>query len=247
MKKILFGLVCVMLLIIITGCATSKEEKEKRNRYFAQAKENAVDYVEQKYGFTPDDIGTAKCTFDNSDNFSSSCNEMVIVNVQYKDKWFKVYIDGSIQTNKGYDNYQYDDISSDLIKLLSSEYGTPNNFKFYYGYDDTGIIDTYYNGTNLEEIFNNKDLRAFIGYINKDNFKSLQSKLSNSKYDLFSKLYIVNYNSSRSYKKIKDNDLGILTGYGYGYFDDIFYENEEYLRDITVLYYDDVKFYDFDK
>ena len=252
-RKIILSLVCMLfVLTLLTGCATSKEEKEKRNKYFKQAKENAISYIEQKYGFTPT-IKNAKCTFDNSDNFSSNCNETIRVIAEYNNRNFEILIDGSTTSGIGADNYQYEDIANDLIKILSSDYNTPNNYKFYYGYDDLGIINAYYNGTNLEEIFNNKDLKsdeylqAFIGYINKDNFENLQNKLNNSKYNIFSKLYIINYNSSKSYKKMKDNNLCILCSTGGGYFEDYFNENKEYLKDVTVLYHGDVKFYDFSK
>ena len=70
----MYSVIYLLLLLVITGCTLSNEEKQKREEYFAQAKENTIKYIKSKYGFTPQ-IGTAKCTFDNSDNFSSSCNE----------------------------------------------------------------------------------------------------------------------------------------------------------------------------
>ena len=245
-KKILLGSLCgIIVLSFITGCGIyDKEEKEKRNKYFAQAKENASNYIENKYGFSAE-IGTTKCTFDNSDNFASNCNEEIIVNAKYNGKWFKVYIDGSKSTMIGKDNYQYDEISNDLANLFNNTFGVPYKYKFYYGYDDIGVIDTYYNGNNLNEVIETNYLRGIVEYISKPNFNNLQNTLTNSDYSIFLKLYIINYNSMDSYKKVSTHDYGLLHSSGTAYFEDEFYENEEYLKEVLVLHYGNVKYYSF--
>ena len=193
MKKIIYSVIYLLLLIAITGCGISNEEKQKRDKYFSQAKENAIKYVESKYGFTPE-IGSTKCTFNNTDHFSSSCNKEIIVNAKYNKKWFKVIIDGSQQTEKGIDNYQYDLITKDLIKFINNDFGTSYKYKFYYGSysgDIEGLIDIYYDGNNLQEVMENTYLRGVVEYIDCENFKILQNKLTLSNYSVFKKLYIV--------------------------------------------------------
>lgn len=251
MKKVLFGLMCVMILFIITGCGLSSGEKQKRENYYAQAKENAVNYIENKYGFTPK-IEATKCTFDNSDNFSSSCNEEIIVNAKYNNKSFKVIIDGSKQTKLGIDNYQYDEIVNDLIKIINKDFGTSYKYQFYYGSyygnkngNDEGLIDTYYDGNNLFEIMENSYLRGVVEYIDGDNFENLQDRLTSTNYSILKKLYIVNYDSLDSYKKVSTHDYNILGGTLTGYFEDDFYDNSDYLKDVIVLYYKDIKYYNF--
>ena len=244
MKKIIYSIVCLLLLLVITGCGLSEEEKQKRESYFSQAKENAVKYIQSKYGFTPE-IGTTKCTFDNSDNFSSSCNEEIIVNAKYNDKWFEVLIDGSNSTNKGYDNYQFEQISKDILDIISNDFGMPYKYNFYYGYDYheyEGMIDTYYSGNNLKEIIGTKYFGAILKYVDEDNFENLQTRLENTKYSIFNRLYIINYKSLKSYKKnVKDNYCFFCSPYSN--FD--FSEQKEDLKDVIVLYYDGIEYYDF--
>lgn len=244
MKKIIYNVICLLLLLVITGCGLSDEEKQKREEYFAQAKENAVKYIEDKYGFTPE-IGTAKCTFDNSDNFASSCNEEIIVNAKYNDKWFEVLIDGSNSTNKGYDNYQLEEISKDILDIISNDFGMPYEYNFYYGYDYheyEGMIDTYYNGNNLQEIIGTKYFGAILKYVDEDNFEILQTRLENANYSIFNRLYIINYKSLKSYKKnVKETYCFFCSPYSN--FD--FSEHKEDLKDVIVLYYDGIEYYDF--
>lgn len=249
MKKIIYSGMCLLLLLIITGCGLSDEEKQKREEYSAQAKENTIKYIESKYGFTPE-IGTTKCTFDNSDSFSSSCNEEIIVNAKYNNKWFEVVIDGSQQTEQGIDNYQYDLITNDLIKLINNDFGTSYKYQFYYGSysgDIEGLIDIYYDGNNLQEIMQKTYLQGVVKYIDGNNFENLQNKLTSINYSIFKKLYVVNYKSLNSYKKVSKNDYCVLCSSGGSYFEEYFYDDANYLKDVTVLYYGDVKFYDFSK
>lgn len=240
MKKVLFSLVCIMMLIIVTGCGLSNEEKQKRENYFTQAKENAINYVQNKYGFKPE-IGTAKCTFDNSDTFANNCNEEIIVNVGYNNKWFEVLINGSYQTIEGSDNYQYDQISKDIINLITSDFGAPYKYKVYYGYEDEGIIDTYYTGSNLSEIIQNNYVMSVVEYINKESLESVEYKLKSSKYSGFNSLYIVNYKSLDSYNKTSTHTYNIQGSY----MEEDFYENSDYLKDAITSVYGETKYYNF--
>lgn len=247
MKKIIYSGMCLLLLLIITGCGLSDEEKQKREEYFAQAKENTIKYIESKYGFTPE-IGTAKCTFDNSDNFSSSCNEEIIVNAKYNNKWFEVVIDGSQQTEQGIDNYQYDLITNDLIKLINNDFGTPYKYQFYYGSysgDIEGLVDIYYDGNNLQEVMQKAYLQGVVEYIDGNNFENLQNKLTSPNYSILKKLYVVNYKTLDSYKKVPTHEYCVLCSSGGSYFEEYFYDNSDYLKDVIVLFYKDVKYYNF--
>ena len=240
MKKMIYSIICLLLLIVITGCAFSNEEKQKRENYFTQAKENAVNYVQNKYGFKPE-VGTAKCTFVNSDSFASNCNEEIIVTVGYNDKWFKVLINGSYETIEGSDNYQYDQISKDIINLIRSDFGAPYKYQVYYGYEAEGIIETYYNGNNLSEIIEKNYVMSVVEYINRESLESLEYKLKSSKYSRYSELYIVNYKSLDSYKKTSTHTYNIKGSY----MEEDFYENSDYLKDVITSGYGKTKYYNF--
>ena len=241
MKKTLFRLFCLSILCFcLTGCFESSEEKQKRQEYFNQAKENAVSYIQKKYGFTPE-VGTAKCTYDNSDSFSSNCTGMIIVNAKHNGKWFEVLINGTMSTDEGSDNYQYEQISNDIINLIASDFSQPYKYKIYYGYDGDGIIDTYYDGNNLSNIMENDYLKCVTEYVDHSYLENNKTKLSTSKYSIFFKLFIINYKSVNSYKKIKYHDYNI-TG---SYIEDYFYDNSEYLKDVLTLNVRNVKYYSF--
>lgn len=247
MKKIMLNILLILGIVCLTGCGLSNEEKQKREEYSAQAKENAIKYIENKYGFTPE-IGTTKYTFDNSDNFCSSCNKEIIVNAKYNNKWFEVIIDGSQQTEKGIDNYQYDLIKNDLIKFINNDFGTSYKYQFYYGpysSDIEGLIDIYYDGSNLQEIMEKAYLQGVVEYIDGNNFEDLQNKLTSSNYSIFKKLYVVNYKSLDLYKKAPTHEYGVLYSSGGSYFEEYFYDNSEYLKDVIVLFHKNIKYYDF--
>ena len=114
-KTFLFSLLFVSLILVLSGCFETKEEKVKRKEYSKQASTNAVNYVKNKYGFTPKVVST-NCTFDSSDMFLSNCNDTTNVILEYNGKKFHVFIDGSKESTEGKDNYQYDEIVNDLLE-----------------------------------------------------------------------------------------------------------------------------------
>lgn len=52
-KKMMFLVGMCMLLLGLSACEYSGEEMETMSGYEENAKKNAIAYVEQKYGFTP--------------------------------------------------------------------------------------------------------------------------------------------------------------------------------------------------
>ena len=241
MKKTLTKIFCIaVLLSCLTGCFESKEEKQKRQSYYDQAKENTISYIQKKYGFTPE-AGTTKCTFDNSDNFSNNCTGMILVNAKYNDKSFEVLIDGTNSTESGIDNYQYEQISREIVDLITSDYGVPYKYQLYYGYDNKGLIAQYYDGNNLSDVMRDNYLRLVAEYIDSGFSEVNKESLKLSKFSIFHRLYIVNYKSLNTYKKIKNHNYNI-TG---SYIENEFYDNSEYLKNVITLNVRDVKYYDF--
>lgn len=241
MKKTFVQILCLtVLLFCLTGCFVSSEEKQKRQVYYDQAKENTISYIQKKYGFIPE-VGTTKCAFDNSDNFSSNCTGMILVNAKYNDKWFEVLIDGTNYTESGVDNYQYEQISREIVDLITSDYGSPYKYQLYYGYYNKGLVSQYYDGNNLSDVMRDNYLRLVAEYIDYDFSEVNKESLKLSKYSIFHRLYIVNYKSLNTYKKVNNHNYNI-TG---SYIENEFYDNSEYLKNVITLNVRDVKYYDF--
>ena len=141
-KTFLFSLLFVSLILVLSGCFETKEEKVKRKEYSKQASTNAVNYVKNKYGFTPKVVST-NCTFDSSDMFLSNCNDTTNVILEYNGKKFHVFIDGSKESTEGKDNYQYDEIVNDLLEAIKKDINVePYKYNIFYGYGDVeGLID----------------------------------------------------------------------------------------------------------
>ena len=228
--------VCVLVilsLLLITGCGISEEEKLKRERYFIQAKENAVNYIENKYGFTPH-VGTAECTFDNSDMFSSDCKEEVLVNASYNDKWFEILINGAESTIEGIDNYQYDEITKDVLNLFEENFG----FKHYkyiieIGIDENNMINKYYTKDNLIKFIEETYFSILLEYVDEEKFDTItNSQILNH----FKRIKLINYYSKEACSKatshwLSDKEYEIK-------------ENSLYIKSAIYKDYDDFEYYD---
>ena len=112
----------VIAAMVLTGC-DSKEQKKLNKQYISTAKANAVKYIEDKYGFTPE-IRSAEQEREygwiNSDPLST-----VYVRMNHNDRDFGVYIDGATDNTDGYDNYQCEDIADYFCSAISDITGKP--------------------------------------------------------------------------------------------------------------------------
>lgn len=234
MKKIIFSFICLLMIMLITGCGITKEEKQKRQAYYAQAEKNAIKYIEKKYGFTPE-IKRTECTF--GPDFDLSCNDEIMVYANYKEKSFRIMIDGSKQTEEGIDNYQYDEITKDLLAVVEKYFGKSHKYQIEYGKkeDYQGLTDIYYNGSNLFEITDSPYCTVLAEYINGDNFKIQKDKLELDERSLFYRLTIINHKSLSSYKKIKKNGWELERVPNSGELESYIKDNSKYLKEVIVI------------
>ena len=242
MKKIFIVAIIFIITFLISGCFENKQEISKRRQYFSQARENAINYIQEKYNFNPKIVKT-ECTHSNEDMFSSSCNKYIIVTAEYNRRRFQILIDGSKPTQYGYDNYQFKEIESGILDLINENIGKPYRYQLYFGYDNKGMINEYYDGKNLIDIlspFSNK-LILLVEYIDIDNMKEINNKLNSYPFSIFYKLYIVNYKSLSSYNKTKSHDYNIRGSYE----ESIFYDNSKNLKEVLTKVYSEIKYYNF--
>lgn len=103
-------LLAVMLFLV--GCGYSEEDKALMKSYEENAKVNAVDYIEAKYGFTADVVKTKVLKVDSGPvpSIFPAPNGYVNVTMKYNGKEFLVKINGEEYTNVGLDDYQKEEI-----------------------------------------------------------------------------------------------------------------------------------------
>jgi hypothetical protein len=118
-KTVLFA---VMAVLALTGC-DNREQKKLNRQYISTAKSNAVKYIEDKYGFTPEVISAEqerKYGWINSTPLTT-----VYVRMNHGDRNFGVYIDGASENTDGSDNYQSRDIADCFCSAISEITGKP--------------------------------------------------------------------------------------------------------------------------
>ena len=159
-------------LITLTSCGDSEEQKELNRQYIATAKTNALNYIQDKYGFEPEITDAVQER--EYGMFSSTPLTTVYVRMNYNNRNFGVYIDGASKNTDGYDNYQQED----LYEYLKSFIPEPIDMELKGGvistsYDDfekecVNMYQTYFDGTNIAEMFNEKGCSIYARYIDKD-------------------------------------------------------------------------------
>lgn len=155
----------VLLIILVSFCGYKiimrvKEENEYKAQ-LAMAAENAVRYVRNKYGFEPEFVDETENVFDREKI------GIMYLNFQYNGKKFRVVSDCLKDNTVCVDNYQYEEVKQALTDKILSEcpngktvnvdvaYNTPLFQEFFGGYLYYYGFETYYDGSNLDEILTN--------------------------------------------------------------------------------------------
>ena len=176
-RKAVYWILLALIMVTVTGCGYTLEEKREMKRYEKQGRENAKNYIREKYGID------AKITEINCEKYSSSpvpdfCPSPtgnVFVKMKYKGADFLVAISGQKKNTDGLDNYQFQEIATAFAQEMYNitglhaesayvcygEYGTVKDEK-------NGMIHTFYDGENLAEVLQNESARAVVSYANQD-------------------------------------------------------------------------------
>lgn len=175
MRKITCYLFLILIMLTVTGCGYTREEKKEMKRYEKQGRENAKNYIKEKYGF---DAAIKKLTCETYNSgpvpdFSPSPTGNVFVKMNYHGEDFSVVISGENTNTDGIDNYQLKKITTALkqelyeitgfhadgVYVSYGEYGSTNEEK-------NGMIHTFYDGENLAEILQDESPRTVVSYVN---------------------------------------------------------------------------------
>ena len=176
-RKAVYWILLALIMVTVTGCGYTLEEKREMKRYEKQGRENAKNYIREKYGID------AKITEINCEKYSSSPvpdffpspTGNVFVKMKYKGADFFVAISGRKKNTDGLDNYQFQEIATAFAQEMYNitglhaesayvcygEYGTVKDEK-------NGMIHTFYDGENLAEVLQKESARAVVSYANQD-------------------------------------------------------------------------------
>lgn len=176
-RKAVYWILLALIMVTVTGCGYTLEEKREMKRYEKQGRENAKNYIREKYGID------AKITEINCEKYSSSPvpdffpspTGNVFVKMKYKGADFLVAISGQKKNMDGLDNYQFQEIATAFAQEMYNitglhaesayvcygEYGTVKD-------EQNGMIHTFYDGENLAEVLQKESARAVVSYANQD-------------------------------------------------------------------------------
>lgn len=234
-RKAVYWILLALIMVTVTGCGYTLEEKREMKRYEKQGRENAKNYIREKYGID------AKITEINCEKYSSSPvpdffpspTGNVFVKMKYKGADFLVAISGQKKNTDGLDNYQFQEIATAFAQEIYNitglhaesayvcygEYGTVKDEK-------NGMIPTFYDGENLAEVLQKESARAVVSYANQDVEQIPASQISQK--TGVDTILLTDYESREAYQTVRcpyynlagwpiengiENQLYLMNGY----------------------------------
>lgn len=234
-RKAVYWILLALIVVTVTGCGYTLEEKREMKRYEKQGQENAKNYIRKKYGID------AKITEINCEKYSSSPvpdffpspTGNVFVKMKYKGADFLVAISGQKKNTDGLDNYQFQEIATAFAQEIYNitglhaesayvcygEYGTVKDEK-------NGMIHTFYDGENLAEVLQKESARAVVSYANQDVEQIPASQISQK--TGVDTILLTDYESREAYQTVRcpyynlagwpiengiENQLYLMNGY----------------------------------
>lgn len=257
-RKAVYWILLALIMATVTGCGYTLEEKREMKRYEKQGRENAKNYIREKYGID------AKITEINCEKYSSSPvpdffpspTGNVFVKMKYKGADFLVAISGQKKNTDGLDNYQFQEIATAFAQEMYNitglhaesayvcygEYGTVKDEK-------NGMIHTFYNGENLAEVLQKESARAVVSYANQDVEQIPVSQISQK--TGVDTILLTDYESREAYQTVRcpyynlagwpiengiENQLYLMNGYRVvGAGEDTYVKCEKKIQDDIIL------------
>lgn len=257
-RKAVYWILLALIMVTVTGCGYTLEEKREMKRYEKQGRENAKNYIREKYGID------AKITEINCEKYSSSPvpdffpspTGNVFVKMKYKGADFLVAISGQKKNTDGLDNYQFQEIATAFAQEMYNitglhaesayvcygEYGTVKDEK-------NGMIHTFYDGENLAEVLQKESARAVVSYANQDVEQIPVSQISQK--TGVDTILLTDYESREAYQTVRcpyynlagwpiengiENQLYLMNGYRVvGAGEDTYVKCEKKIQDDIIL------------
>ena len=257
-RKAVYWILLALIMVTVTGCGYTLEEKREMKRYEKQGRENAKNYIREKYGID------AKITEINCEKYSSSPvpdffpspTGNVFVKMKYKGAEFLVAISGQKKNTDGLDNYQFQEIATAFAQEMYNitglhaesayvcygEYGTVKDEK-------NGMIHTFYDGENLAEVLQKESARAVVSYADQDVEQIHVSQISQK--TGVDTILLTDYESREAYQTVRcpyynlagwpiengiENQLYLMNGYRVvGAGEDTYVKCEKKIQDDIIL------------
>ena len=257
-RKAVYWILLALIMVTVTGCGYTLEEKREMKRYEKQGRENARNYIREKYGID------AKITEINCEKYSSSPvpdffpapTGNVFVKMKYKGADFLVAISGQKKNTDGLDNYQFQEIATAFAQEMYNitglhaesayvcygEYGTVKDEK-------NGMIHTFYDGENLAEVLQKESARAVVSYADQDVEQIHVSQISQK--TGVDTILLTDYESREAYQTVRcpyynlagwpiengiENQLYLINGYRVvGAGEDTYVKCEKKIQDDIIL------------
>lgn len=257
-RKAVYWILLALIMVTVTGCGYTLEEKREMKRYEKQGRGNAKNYIREKYGID------AKITEINCEKYSSSPvpdffpspTGNVFVKMKYKGAEFLVAISGQKKDTDGLDNYQFQEIATAFSQEMYNitglhaesayvcygEYGTVKDEK-------NGMIHTFYDGENLAEVLQKESARAVVSYANQDVEQIPVSQISQK--TGVDTILLTDYESREAYQTVRcpyynlagwpiengiENQLYLINGYRVvGAGEDTYVKCEKKIQDDIIL------------
>ena len=257
-RKAVYWILLALIVVTVTGCGYTLEEKREMKRYEKQGRENAKNYIREKYGID------AKITEINCEKYSSSPvpdffpspTGNVFVKMKYRGADFLVAISGQKKNTDGLDNYQFQEIATAFAQEMYNitglhaesayvcygEYGTVKDEK-------NGMIHTFYDGENLAEVLQKESARAVVSYANQDVEQIPVSQISQK--TGVDTILLTDYESREAYQTVRcpyynlagwpiengiENQLYLMNGYRVvGAGEDTYVKCEKKIQDDIIL------------
>ncbi len=195
LKRVIVGCFLIIMTVLMTGCTgcgDSPEQKAINEQNIAKAKENATNYVKEKYGF---EAAVQDAILERSSGlFSTTPTSKVLVKMKYDNKDFNVYIDGSKTNTDGADDYQESVINDAIKELLKNQVSGVERVAVTGGkiswveYDAIQeccdvLYSVFYDGTNLKEVLSDNSYQVYAAFIDKDLSKVTNADFSELLWD----------------------------------------------------------------
>lgn len=131
MKKLLSIILCIATIFSLTSCMP-KKQKDLKKQYENDAIPIAIEYIENKYGFTPEIIDSYGMTkYDGT--FYTNATKNIRVKMEHNEKEFITLVAGE-EDSSCYDSYEKDLIINDLKEYFKERLKSDFSMDIAYGY-----------------------------------------------------------------------------------------------------------------
>lgn len=165
MKNTFFKCLSLTLLMSISfaGCGYSLDDVSDMKAYKKTGKANAINYIEEKYGFTPsvNDVANVFPSDNTVPNLTPAATGMVHVSMEYEGKEFTVEITGEEESADGADDYQKEEIIDGIESYIKSEYSSVEDVSLPF-YETNYYFKEKFTGDNYSDYFVKDDYSAKV-------------------------------------------------------------------------------------